>query len=118
MIFAVTESTFNLYKHFGCMILLMVVSTRKDCRVIWPKHGDQEKLAQLTQEREPLLDGMWGFVDGLNLQIRNPGDDDVQNAYYNGWLGSWVHGSVGSNHLEEGGRLDWIFQWKLPRILA
>ena len=65
----------------------MVVSTRKDCRVIWPKHGDQEKLAQLTQEREPLLDGMWGFVDGLNLQIRNPGDDDVQNAYYNGWLG-------------------------------
>ena len=62
MIFAVTESTFNLYKHFGCMILLMVVSTRKDCRVIWPKHGDQEKLAQLTQEREPLLDGMWGLA--------------------------------------------------------
>jgi len=40
----------------------------------------------MTNEKEPLLAGVWGVLDGLNLSIFNPGDFDTQNAYYNGWM--------------------------------
>ncbi|KAK0558788.1 hypothetical protein OC861_006830 [Tilletia horrida] len=44
-------------------------------------------MAAAVKVREPLLDGVFGFVDGLNLRTYEPGDTDEQNAYYNGWLG-------------------------------
>ncbi|KAK0523856.1 hypothetical protein OC842_006010 [Tilletia horrida] len=33
-----------------------------------------------------MLRGVFGFVDGLNLRIFQPGNVDEQNTYYNGWL--------------------------------
>ena len=42
-------------------------------------------LAYLVHGREPSLPPTWGFVDGLNLQIENPSNADLQENYYNGW---------------------------------
>ena len=33
----------------------------------------------------PDLDNVYLAVDGLKLQLQKPGDDRVQNCYYNGW---------------------------------
>ena len=94
LVFGVTEAVFNRYKHFGCMLLLAVLRKRSDAAVKFPSKDSQRKLAALTKEREPLIDGCWGFVDGLNLKIENPGDVDVQNAYYNGWVSVAVCSAV------------------------
>ena len=39
----------------------------------------------LVSHREPRLKNVFGFVDGLWLPILQPGDQYLQNAYYNGW---------------------------------
>ncbi|KAE8268925.1 hypothetical protein A4X09_0g3416 [Tilletia walkeri] len=44
-------------------------------------------MAAAVRSREPLLKHFFGFVDGLNLRICQPGYLDEQNAYYYGWLG-------------------------------
>ena len=67
VIFCSNRKTFNVYKRFGCMLLLEILSMRKDCRVRWPDGEWQNKLSELTRKREPILDGGWGFLDGLNF---------------------------------------------------
>ncbi|ETV63510.1 hypothetical protein H257_19566, partial [Aphanomyces astaci] len=44
------------------------------------KMGGYEPLA------EPLIDGVFSFVDGKNLRMQEPSSTDLQNAMYNGWL--------------------------------
>ena len=65
VIFCRNRKTFNVYKRFGCMLLLEILSMRKDCRVRWPDGERQNKLSELTRKREPILDGVWGFLVGL-----------------------------------------------------
>jgi hypothetical protein len=35
--------------------------------------------------KHPDLDNVYLAVDRLKLQLQNPGDDSVQNYFYNGW---------------------------------
>ena len=86
LIFCVTVASINKYKNFWLKILLEILKNRKDCRVVWPTGEEQERLAAMTNEKEPLLAGVWVFLDGLNLSIFNQGNFDTQNAYYNGWM--------------------------------
>ena len=59
-----------------------------ECRIVWPKRARMDLSAQKVLQRVSGLAGhsVFGFVDGLNLEIENPMDADEQNAYYNGWL--------------------------------
>ncbi|KUF80616.1 hypothetical protein AM588_10005289 [Phytophthora nicotianae] len=43
-------------------------------------------MAAWVHAREPLLDNIFGFVDGKNYRVMQPSRADIQNAYYNGWL--------------------------------
>ncbi|CAD6910178.1 unnamed protein product [Tilletia controversa] len=52
----------------------------------WPTAAIMADMAAAVRAREPLLEGVFGFVDGLNLRIYQPSNLDEQNAYYNGWL--------------------------------
>ncbi|KAE8237018.1 hypothetical protein A4X13_0g8948 [Tilletia indica] len=52
----------------------------------WPTAAVMTDMAAAVRAREPLLKGVFGFVDGLNLRIYQPSNLDEQNAYYNGWL--------------------------------
>jgi hypothetical protein len=104
LIFGCVDGTLNRYKNFGIGILMKVLRIRKDCRVDFPNKHEQQELAKLVQKKEPLVEGVWGFLDGLNLQSRSPGDIDAQNAMYNGWL----HGTHASC----------IFVWRADGLLA
>ena len=35
--------------------------------------------------REPGLPNVFGMADGTHFPVEEPADDDIQNAYYNGW---------------------------------
>ncbi|ETP23156.1 hypothetical protein F441_03681 [Phytophthora nicotianae CJ01A1] len=55
-------------------------------RISWPSLGHQRRMAAWVHAREPLLDNIFGFVDGKNYRVMQPSRADIQNAYYNGWL--------------------------------
>eukprot|EP00644_Phytophthora_capsici_P013767 jgi/Phyca11/117579/e_gw1.33.147.1 len=55
-----------------------------DASIRFPSKEQQVDWARLTQAREPLLQGIWGFVDGKNYRVQEPTNADLQNAHYNG----------------------------------
>lgn len=55
-----------------------------DAAVRWPSMATQKRWASLSNEHEPLVDGVFAFVDGKNFPVQQPSDADRQNAMYNG----------------------------------
>lgn len=49
-----------------------------------PSIETQRIWAAATHTREPLVSGVFGFVDGKNLRVQQPTEADLQNAHYNG----------------------------------
>lgn len=66
------------------------VALKKSLRAIpeatisWPSFAEQKEWATRVNRREPLLNGIWGFVDGKNYRVQAPTNTDLQNAMYNG----------------------------------
>ncbi|OAV91607.1 hypothetical protein PTTG_04241 [Puccinia triticina 1-1 BBBD Race 1] len=44
-----------------------------------------ERYRAMIEGKFPLLTGCFGFVNGLNIPVLVSGDEDLQNAHYNGW---------------------------------
>jgi hypothetical protein len=52
------------------------------------KMGSDEKIILWIEgiaAKYPDLDNVYLSVDGLKLRLQEPGDDRVQNYFYNGW---------------------------------
>ena len=41
-------------------------------------------VARATQAREPLVAGVFGFVDGKNFWVQQPSNANLENSQYNG----------------------------------
>lgn len=58
-----------------------------EASVSWPNFTTQQEWAARVYEKEPLLKGIWGFIDGKNYKVQIPSNSDLQNAMYNGnWM--------------------------------
>ena len=55
-------------------------------RICWPQGDEFHDLSQLVSDRHPLLSGVFGSIDGLNLPCQVSADVEIENATYNGWL--------------------------------
>ncbi|KAF4041497.1 putative DDE Tnp4 domain-containing protein [Phytophthora infestans] len=55
-----------------------------DASISVPSKEQQVEWANLTQAREPLIQGILGFVVGKNYRVQEPTNADLQNAHYNG----------------------------------
>jgi hypothetical protein len=84
-IFALTPSTVSRYLRFARMILLRVLRQLPDARIAWPRGEEFFELSSYVSARHPLLDGVFGSVDGLNLPCQVSSDLEIENATYNGW---------------------------------
>lgn len=96
IIFGVPAATLSRFKTMGIQTLLNVFEkNKKDPRwkIGWPTTDEMTTfndmvLTNTTNDFEKqVLEGVFGFVDGLNLRIQHPEDPFEQNAYYNGWKG-------------------------------
>ncbi|CAD6947117.1 unnamed protein product [Tilletia laevis] len=88
LLFGITPSVVSRAIWVGLGAMKTMMSKDKDTWAIrWPTPETMGDMAAAVRAREPLLKHVFGFVDGLNLRIYQPGDVDEQNAYYNGWLG-------------------------------
>jgi hypothetical protein len=84
-IFALTPPTVSRYLRFARMILLRVLRQLHDARITWPRGEEFFELSSYVSARHPLLDGVFGLLDGLNLPCQVSSDLEVENATYNGW---------------------------------
>lgn len=86
LIFAIVPSTLSRYIHFALSILLEVLQKLPEAEIRWPSCDSMQVYSDLIQQRHPLIDGAFGFIDGLNLPVSTSSDPLIENAMYNGWL--------------------------------
>ncbi|KAG9413244.1 hypothetical protein AC1031_016262 [Aphanomyces cochlioides] len=85
-LFGVAPSTFCRVLKNAEIALARALMKMRDADVRWPSKETQMLWASKTNAREPLVDGVFGFVDGKNFRVQTPSKRDLQNAQYNGWL--------------------------------
>ncbi|KLO06853.1 hypothetical protein SCHPADRAFT_837453 [Schizopora paradoxa] len=94
-IFAIIPTTVSRYLRFALDILLDVLRRTHAARVAWPQsHDEFTELSDLIVARHSLLEGAFGFIDGLNLPVHTSSDPAIENATYNGWLHAHFVSSV------------------------
>ncbi|ETV81267.1 hypothetical protein H257_05830 [Aphanomyces astaci] len=95
-LFGVSPTTFSRVLRRAEVALDRALSHMQDSAVRWPSKALQRDWAVLTNAKEPLMEGVFAFVDGKNYRVQSPSNADLQNAHYNG---SWNDGEV-SCHLQ------------------
>ena len=93
-IFALVPSTVSRYLCFALSILLEVLRLMPHAAITWPRGEEFLELSGYVSMRHPLLQGVFGSIDGLNLPCQVSSDVEMENATYNGWLHSHFISSV------------------------
>ncbi|XP_006458839.1 hypothetical protein AGABI2DRAFT_40932, partial [Agaricus bisporus var. bisporus H97] len=93
-IFALIPVTVHRYIAFGLPLLLKTLRDMPQARVCWPTGLEFQEQNALVVTRHPRLTGAFGTMDGLNLPIQVSGDENIENATYNGWLHAHFVSSV------------------------
>ncbi|RHZ13018.1 hypothetical protein DYB26_013200 [Aphanomyces astaci] len=69
--------------------LAVALKSVPDSFIWYPSKQQQRRWAVMVNRVEPLVRGVWRFLDGKNYRVKAPTAPDLQNAYYNGFVGSW-----------------------------
>ena len=93
-IFALMPSTISRYLSFALSILLEVLRLMPHTAITWPQGNEFLKLSGYVSMQHPLLQGVFGSIDGLNLPCQVSSNVEMENATYNGWLHSHFISSV------------------------
>lgn len=113
LVFGILQPTVSRILWEALEVLDVLLVTVDDARIVWPDAAKKEEFRDLIVARQPLLaeHNPFLFMDGLNLPIPDPTDEDKQRAYYNGWL----HGCFVSNVIVWGpdGTMAW-FGYNMP----
>ncbi|ETV66262.1 hypothetical protein H257_17231 [Aphanomyces astaci] len=83
-LFGVSPTTFSRVLRRAEVALDRALSRMQDAAVRWPSKALQRDWAVLTNAKEPLVEGVFAFVDGKNYRVQSPSNADLQNAHYNG----------------------------------
>ena len=93
-IFALIPSTVSRYLRFALSILLKVLKQMSSAAISWPCGDEFLELSGYVSIHHPLLHGVFGLIDGLNLPCQVSSNIEMENATYNGWLHSHFVSSV------------------------
>ncbi|RHY11309.1 hypothetical protein DYB36_005419 [Aphanomyces astaci] len=85
-LFGLAPSTFCQVLRRAEEALAQTLRRIPDASIRWPSKSRKAHWASKANEREPLVQGVFGFVDGKNLRVQEPSNVDLQNAQFNGWL--------------------------------
>ncbi|KAG9404052.1 hypothetical protein AC1031_005591 [Aphanomyces cochlioides] len=87
-LFGVAPATFSRIIRKAEIALCHALQNMRDSRITWPNQRTQTQWAEKSNNKEPLVYGVFAFLDGKNLRVQSPSRSDLQNALYNGWLHS------------------------------
>ncbi|OAV92935.1 hypothetical protein PTTG_02708 [Puccinia triticina 1-1 BBBD Race 1] len=84
--FGITLAVCLRYLASGMQHLLAAPQDHPQARFLWPTTKQRvPHYSASIKKKFPLLTKCFGFLDGLNFPVLLSDDEDVQNAYYNGW---------------------------------
>ena len=83
-LFGVPPATLSRVLNIASEALSQTLKGLPEASIRFPDKETQLRWAALTNAREPLVKGVWGFVDGKNYRVQEPTNGDLQNAMYNG----------------------------------
>ncbi|RPA93019.1 hypothetical protein L873DRAFT_1830927 [Choiromyces venosus 120613-1] len=84
-IFGITTAVCSRYRNWALSILQAVLRKFYQAQVTWPTKQQCHDYSSCIQHRHPLLEHAIGFIDGCHLPITTAANNDLQNAYNNGW---------------------------------
>jgi hypothetical protein len=87
-VFAIVPSVSSCYLHFGMKLLHHALLKIPEAKIAWPCEDKMAEWAAMLRVRHPHVRHGIGFVDGVHLPLECHGEEEVQNAYYNGWCAS------------------------------
>jgi hypothetical protein len=103
LMYGVTHSVLIVFLKFGMRLLYKVLKEDETAQVHIPSPEKISEFQDVIRVNFPALDGAWSVMDGLKLLIQKPGEEAIQNGYYNGWLHdhfvSCVYVFVPSGHI-------------------
>ena len=85
ILFGLTSSPMYVWLKFSRKVLLQVLSTDDDSKVVLPTREKVQFYREVISLKYPLMLDVWGACDGLKLFIQNPTSETKQNYLYNGW---------------------------------
>ncbi|KEP46236.1 DDE family endonuclease [Rhizoctonia solani 123E] len=97
VIFAIIPSTVSRYISFAMGIMLEILQRLPVARIEWPDEDLMAEYSNLITNKHShaeYLDGAFGFMDGLNLPVQTPNDQEEQEPFFNGWLHAHIVGNV------------------------
>jgi len=92
--FGATHSILALFLRCSIKLLYKVLKEEPSSRVEIPSVDEIRDYQEVVSSHFPVLNGTWCVVDGLKIPIQKSGDEEIQNAYYNGWLHSHFVGCI------------------------
>jgi hypothetical protein len=94
IVFGATHSVLALFLRYSIKLLYKVLKEEPSARIEIPSEEEIREYQEVISSNFPVLDGTWCVVDGLKTKIQKSGDEEIQNAYYNGWLHSHFVGCI------------------------
>ena len=85
-IFALVPATTSRYIITALPLLVETLRSMVSAQICWPQGDEFHELSRFVSDRHPLLSGVFGSIDGLNLPCQVSTDMEMENATYNGWL--------------------------------
>jgi hypothetical protein len=89
-----THSVLASFLRYSIKLLYKVLKEEPSARVVIPSEEEIRESQEIISSYFPVLDGTWCVVDGLKIKIQKSGDEEIQNAYCNGWLQSHFVGCI------------------------
>jgi hypothetical protein len=94
MVFGATHLVLALFLRYSIKVLYKVLKEEPSARVEIPSEEEIREYQEVISSNLPVLDGTWCVIDGLKIKVQKSGDEEIQNAYYNGWLHSHFVGCI------------------------
>jgi hypothetical protein len=85
-LFGVPPSTFSRVMRLAAEALRLTLRAIAEAQIRYPDKPTQRRWAAITHAKEPIVSGVWGFVDGKNYKVQAPSAMELQNAMYNGQI--------------------------------
>jgi hypothetical protein len=90
-LFALVPSVLSRYIGFALTILSTVLPQIQEARISWPSAAKMAEYSAAIKRRHPMIDGAFGFIDGLSLPVGTSSNPEIEQVTYNGWLHAhWI----------------------------
>jgi hypothetical protein len=84
LIFGVPPSTAKRYISKLLDLVIDKLQDNEQAKISWPSDAEMEKWARLINNREPLVNDVIGFVDGVAIHVQCADDENQQSIFYSG----------------------------------